>query len=180
MKRVLLICSILLTLLLSACGASEVSTVYTVTKNNVDYVVDTENETISDGKYEYSYEFSGNKSEYSVRIKYPDGAVYSSSVSDSWGSGSWSNGWREKGYADEDVLTDVLLEGAPKEIQLEKGLAALFLAGMGVFCIMSPESVWHLNYGWRFKNAEPSDMALGFNRMSGLIAVIAAVILLFT
>ena len=75
MKKVVLICSILLTLLLCACGTSEVSTVYTVTKNNVDYVVDTENKTISDGKYEYHYEFSGNKSEYRVRIEYPNGAV---------------------------------------------------------------------------------------------------------
>ena len=72
MKRVLLVCSILVALLLSACGAS--SSIYTITKNNVDYVVDKTNKTISDGHYTYQYDFSGTSSNYSITIRYPNGA----------------------------------------------------------------------------------------------------------
>ena len=178
MKRVLLVCSILVALLLSACGAS--SSVYTVTKNNVDYVVDKTNKTISDGHYTYQYDFSGNSSNYSITIRYPNGASYWWNKSGYTGHGGWSDNYDEKHYVDGDILTEVILERAPREKQGGQGLAAFILAAVGVFNILSPETAWQLEYGWRFKHAEPSDMALGFNRVGGVIAVIAAVILLFT
>lgn len=180
MKKVVLICSILLTLLLCACGTSEASTVYTVTKNNIDYVVDTENKTISDGHHTYQYDFSGNSSNYSITIKYPNGATYWWNKSGYTGHGGWSDNYDEKRYVDGDILTEVVLEKAPREQKSGQGFAALLVAAVGVFNIMSPQTAWYLEYGWRFKNAEPSDLALGFNRVGGLIAVIVAVILLFT
>lgn len=53
----------------------------------------------------------------------------------------------------------------------------IILAAAGVFYIVSPYKAWYLEYGWRYNNAEPSDLALGFNQVVGVIAVIAAVIL---
>lgn len=178
MKRVLLVGCFLLALLLSACGAS--SSVYTITKNNVDYVVDKANKTISDGHHTYQYDFSGNSSNYSITIKYPNGATYWWNKSGYAGHGGWSHNYDEKRYVDGDILTEVVLEKAPREQKSGQGFAALLVAAVGVFNIMSPQTAWYLEYGWRFKNAEPSDLALGFNRVGGLIAVIVAVILLFT
>ena len=78
-----------------------------------------------------------------------------------------------------DTLSDVLLEKAPKEVNSGNWLAALFIGVVGIFNIVSPYSAWYLEYGWRYKNAEPSDIALGLNRVVGVIAVIVAVALLF-
>ena len=153
---------------------------YTATKNNIDYVVDTENKTISDGHHTYQYDFSGNSSNYSITIKYPNGATYWWNKSGYTGHGGWSDNYDEKRYVDGDILTEVVLEKAPREQKSGQGFAALLVAAVGVFNIMSPQTAWYLEYGWRFKNAEPSDLALGFNRVGGLIAVIVAVILLFT
>ena len=176
-RRAVCILIVMISLLLGACGAT--STVYTVEKNQVPYEVDTENKTISDGANTYQYEFSGNKSSYNVNITYPDGSTYWFRMSDGSGYGGWSDDYDEDRYVDGDTLSEVLLEKAPKEVNSGNWLAAILFAVVGIFNIVSPYSAWYLEYGWRYKNAEPSDIALGFNRVIGVIAVIAAVVLLF-
>jgi len=168
---------LMMSLLMCACGST--SAVYTVEKNHVSYEVDTENKTISDGTNVYQYEFSGNKSSYNVNITYPDGSTYWFRMSDGSGYGGWSGDYDEDRYVDGDTLSDVLLEKAPKEVNSGNWLAALFIGVVGIFNIVSPYSAWYLEYGWRYKNAEPSDAALGLNRVVGVIAVVAAVALLF-
>ncbi|MBQ8815940.1 MAG: hypothetical protein IJZ84_01500 [Lachnospiraceae bacterium] len=176
-KRQVCILIVMLSLLMSACGAT--STVYTVEKNHVSYEVNIENQTISDGANVYQYDFSGNKSSYDVNITYPDGSTYWFHMSDGSGYGGWSDDYDENRYVDGDTLSDVLLEKAPKEVKSGNVLAALIIAVVGIFYIASPYTAWYLGYGWRYKNAEPSDSALGANRVVGVIAVVAAVILLF-
>jgi len=95
------------------------------------------------------------------------------------GHGGWSDDYDEDRYVDGDTLSDVLLKKAPKEVNSGNWLAALIIAIVGIFNIVSPYSAWYLEYGWRYKNAEPSDTALGLNRVVGVIAVVAAVVLLF-
>ena len=168
---------LMISLLLCACGAT--SAVYTVEKNHVSYEVDTENETISDGTNVYQYEFSGNKSSYDVNITYPNGSTYWFHMSGGAGHGDWSDDYDEDRYVDGDTLSDVLLEKAPKEPKSGNRLAALFIAAVGIFNIVSPYTAWYLEYGWRYKNAEPSDIALGLNRVAGVIVVIVAVVLFF-
>ena len=73
----------------------------------------------------------------------------------------------------------MLLEKAPREANSGNIFAAVFVAAIGVFNIVSPYTAWYLEYGWRYKNAEPSDIALGLNRVVGVIAVIVAVVILF-
>lgn len=177
MKKIILIVVVIVIFLLSACGTAE--TVYTVVKNDISYVVDKDNQTISDGSHTYRFEFSGNSSSYNVNIVYPDGSTYWFSQSGSMGHGGWSEDYDEDRYVDGDTLCDVLIEKAPKKINSGKFIWVLILAAVGVFNIVSPQTAWYLEYGWRYKNAEPSDLALGFNRVTGGIAVVAAVIFIF-
>lgn len=59
-------------------------------------------------------------------------------------------------------------------------LAALLLA-VGIFNTAAPQTAWWLEYGWRFKDAEPSDLALGANRILGVVLIfIGGVCLLAT
>ena len=98
MKRISLVLCVLLVFLLCACGKT--STTYTVIKNNVNYLVDTEQKTISDGEHVYHYNFSGNASSYKMDVTYPDGSTYWFSKSGYSGQGGWSDGYDEKKYVE--------------------------------------------------------------------------------
>jgi len=50
---------------------------------------------------------------------------------------------------------------------------------IGIICIIAglinvkfPGFVWYLSTGWRFSNAEPSDIALGINKFLGYFLLI--------
>ena len=177
MKKRMAILIIFVMLLLCAC--SEAGTVYTVVRDDISYMVDVENHTISDGTHTYQYEFSGNSNDYNVDIVYPNGSTYWFNQSGFSGYGGWSDDYDEDKYVDGDTLCEVLLEKAPKEAHPERIFASILFAAVGVFQIISPYTAWYLGYGWRYKNAEPSDAALGLNRVMGVVAVIIAVIFLF-
>ncbi|MCA1292210.1 hypothetical protein LBW89_04150 [Paenibacillus sp. alder61] len=49
---------------------------------------------------------------------------------------------------------------------------------MGLIAAIRPYSVWYLQLGWKFKDAEPSDLALRRERFAGFILVMVGVILL--
>ena len=50
---------------------------------------------------------------------------------------------------------------------------------LGLFHLISPHTAWYLSHGWRFKDAEPSDLALALNRMGGGIALLIGLLLVF-
>ncbi len=54
----------------------------------------------------------------------------------------------------------------------------ILLMIIGLFNLISPQTGWYLSYGWRFKDAEPSDAALVMARIGGGIAILIGVILL--
>lgn len=175
MKRGLIFClTAALALLMCACSSSA-DTAYTVGE----YVVDQENRTISDGTSVYQYTFSGDASRYSIEITYPDGSSYWWHSEGSVGWGGWSEDYDEDRYVSGDVLRDVLEAGAPKEAKPGKVLAVLFLLAVGVFNIASPQTAWHLSEGWKFRDAEPSELALGLARAGGVACCAAAVIVIF-
>ncbi|HEY2839858.1 MAG TPA: DUF6199 family natural product biosynthesis protein [Pirellulales bacterium] len=49
---------------------------------------------------------------------------------------------------------------------LSLGLIACLLS------VISPRTVWYLRYGWRYKNAEPSDLSLVVTRISGVLGIV--------
>ncbi len=57
--------------------------------------------------------------------------------------------------------------------------AGLFLAALGLWNAFSPRSVWYISEGWRYKDVEPSDLAISINRIIGCFSIIAGAIVLF-
>lgn len=58
-------------------------------------------------------------------------------------------------------------------------LIGIILILTGAIHIAAPRGMWYISYGWRYKNAEPSDMALFVERAGGIFAIIIGVICLF-
>lgn len=56
-------------------------------------------------------------------------------------------------------------------------IGVLFLAA-GIANVAIPQAMWWLSEGWKFQNAEPSDLALTVGRIGGVILLIAAFILI--
>ncbi len=50
---------------------------------------------------------------------------------------------------------------------------------IGLINAISPATGWYLSYGWRYKDAEPSDAALILGRIGGVLGIIVGVICIF-
>ena len=183
MKEMAVFClTVLLALSMCACSPAESSTTYAVGE----YVVDQENGTISDGTYTYHYTFSGDASGYSAEITYPDGSTYwwsrqTNSNGIGFGGGGWSDDYDPDRYVSGDILCDILEAGAPqanKQASPGEALLGIVLIGGGLVSAIAPQVGWHLSEGWKFKAAEPSEMALGLGRAGGVFAIIIGVIAL--
>lgn len=176
-KHSMFLVVILCMLVFGSCTSK--STTYTVEQHGVTYEVDTINHLIFDGTHTYQYTFEGNSSTYKVKIIYPDGSTYWWQQQDYSGYGGGSNTYDETKYVPGDRLRDVLFVKAPRESGKGNYLFALLLLLFGSINIASPDTIWYLEYGWRFKKAEPSDTALIWNRVFGVFMVIFAIVLLF-
>lgn len=179
MKRLWIVLFALL-LSLSLFGCAKQETTYTVSKNGIEFHVDSTQKTISDGDNIYQYEFSGDSSSFNVTITYPNGSSYWYSQSGGMGQGGWSDDYIDGKYLSGDTLIDVLQEKAPKSAGPGKITGAIILIGLGIFDVIFPKVSWYLGYGWRYKNAEPSDAALTFARVGGAIAIIIGFILMLS
>ncbi len=171
MKKILLT-MITMILLLSACGKGSI---YTVTYGEEEFIVDTVNHTISHYDEVYKYQVSGSRYE----ITYPDNSTYWWSQQGNFGSGGFSDDYNEAKYVSGDVLVDVLSSKYESSNTQKSFLLIIILLIIGIWHVVSPYSTWYLNYGWRYKNAEPSDTALFLARFSGIVTIIIALILLF-
>ena len=74
-----------------------------------------------------------------------------------------------------DVISTELM---PLDIESgEKSvLLLLVLLGIGIFSAAYPYGAWYLERGWYYKDAEPSDAALLFNRVVGILLLAGALI----
>ena len=75
---------------------------------------------------------------------------------------------------------DVLYRGRgdEKDSSGPSPFLAILLIAAGAFNAAKPRTAWYLGYGWRFKDAEPSELALGVERMVGVVVLIIGVIML--
>ena len=60
------------------------------------------------------------------------------------------------------------------------GFMGVVILTIGLVIAIWPKLAWYLRLGWRFKNAEPSGLALGAERVTGVILVIAGFILVIS
>ena len=174
MKR-LCIVILILVLTLSLAGCGEQGPVYAFDRYGNEYTIDREQGTISDGTYTYGYIYDGDSERFSISIEYPNGARYSYNQSGGVGTGGLSSDYDEQTYARGDVLVDVLRDYAPKKAGPKNVFAGILLMGLGAFHMACPQVGWYLSYGWRFRDAEPSDAALIFGRISGAAALIIGI-----
>ncbi|WP_435169760.1 DUF6199 family natural product biosynthesis protein [Paenibacillus glycanilyticus] len=56
-------------------------------------------------------------------------------------------------------------------------LVGVIFIVLGILNLLYPRAGWYMQYGWRFKNAEPSDAALVMGRISGIIGIAIGIFL---
>ena len=125
-----------------------------------------------------------------MSFTYPDGNVYSAGIqsANSSGAGGVSAGSvcadydYYSGYTDPLSLCYALTSPRETERAASSGsnhpFVALLLCGVGIFNLAAPKASWYLSYGWRFKDAEPSDAYMAIARIGGAIALVIGIIML--
>ena len=58
-------------------------------------------------------------------------------------------------------------------------LIGLICIVCGVINVVSPETGWYLSHGWQYRDAEPSDGALLWGRVGGVIAILLGILICF-
>ena len=155
--------------------------VYTITP------IDAYKGTISDGTNTYSYRYDTSGSSYGVTFTYPDGETYrctqngSTSSGAAFSSGSASLDFDYDKYPDGMTL-DRVLKRSPAAKHEEKSTKSwgiiLFLLFVGSINTACPQLTWHLDVGWKVKDAEPSEAALAWNRGTGIVMLVIAGIMI--
>lgn len=175
-KTRLLFLGIFFLVFLCACSFGKAGQ-YTVTKDGMDFIINRDDSTISDGIHTYHYAFSGTSPEYSITITYPDGSRYQFHRSGNSGVGGGSDDYGKEKYTDGYVLCELLSGEAPSGAA-NIGLFLLALA-IGILYAAFPRTAWKLQIGWLLKNGEPSSFALGLSRFCGVLLIVLAIVIMF-
>ena len=148
--------------------------VYTVTP------IDNDKGTISDGTNTYSYRYVASGSGYSVTFTYPDGETYTWTENSSSGRGEASLNFDFEKYPSGMVLKGLLrkVRTTQEDTSAKNWGIILFLLFVGGINTACPQLTWYLDVGWKVKDAEPSEAALGWSRTVGVVLLIVAVVMM--
>lgn len=178
-KFSIIISSLLLILLCSCAAHSNYSSdAYTVSLYGNEYLINRAEHVIIHNETSYKFDISGNR----VTVTFPDGSTYWETQQGDSSFGGWSDDFNMYNYSLASNLIEALDSEMPPSPQDESSnniWAAFILIILGGFSLAFPYASWYISYGWRYKNAEPSDTALIMARISGGIAVIVGVGLFF-
>ncbi len=133
----------------------------------------------------YHYRIADND----IYIIYPNGYIYSQNINSNTATKSWSiptgmpeiSFASEIGYIDENYLVDAILKYmGMKSKESTTGIFVIFIsAAAGLWGIISPGSLWYVSYGWRYKNAQPTQAAIILNRIAGVILLMIVIFKIF-
>lgn len=132
------------------------------------------------GTYTFAWDRSGD-----LKITYPDGTscTYWSQNMSSGISASPDFSPVSKGYID-GMSMAWGIENAIDEMRPARNsgggnaLLGLLLLAVGAFGTFAPRTAWYLSYGWRFRDAEPSDAALTIQIIGGVILLLVGFVCL--
>lgn len=177
-KLLLLTVTIVISLSLVACSSLGSSNTYTVTMKDTVFTVDTGNGTVFDGVHTYDYSVSGDSSKYRIEVIYPDGSIYWQQMSGGAGTGGWSDDYDRERYVDGNTLCFVLKSAVPKSRTFPLITVGLFII-VGLINVAFPQAAWYCSYGWRYRDAEPSEVALLVCRGTGVLALVIGIVMIF-
>ena len=148
--------------------------VYTVTP------IDAYKGTISDGTNTYSYRYDTGGTGYSVTFTYPDGETYTWTENSSSGRGEASLNFDFEKYPSGMVLKGLLrkVRTTQEDTSAKNWGIILFLLFVGGINTACPQLTWYLDVGWKVKDGEPSEAALGWSRTVGVVLLIVAVVMM--
>ena len=183
-KAVTTLIALLLLATLTACGeVSEAATQLTPSIGGVVYTVDTEAGTVTDGEYTYHYELTGDAENYTIEVTYPDGSTWHSEAYDGGSTCGWSDDYGPGDYLSGESIFALVRSTLPEPREGPSGgriFLAIILFCAGAIGVFAPHVAWYIEWGWRFRNAEPSSAALAVHRIAGAaLIVIGVVILIF-
>ena len=175
-----------LVLSLSACAKKQTQSAlepYTTGWDGAVYTVtplDAYKGTISDGTNTYSYRYDTGGTGYSVTFTYPDGETYTWTENSSSGRGEASLNFDFEKYPSGMVLKGLLrkVRTTQEDTSAKNWGIILFLLFVGGINTACPQLTWYLDVGWKVKDGEPSEAALGWSRTVGVVLLIVAVVMM--
>ena len=173
MKR-LYVLLLIVSVLVCGCSGKPSSADRTIIREGTEFVINAENGTITEGEDVYRFSVEGNR----VTITYPNGGTYTWEKGGGIGYSSVSADYDDVRYVPGSVLMDVLAEEPLRNTDSDIGMVIGGLAclAIGLWSVLFPHSVQYLRHGWRYRDAEPSDMALTVIRLGGILASILGAI----
>ena len=186
MRKISVCLMVILMLLPVTAYASESGSTYVIEQNGISFTVNPESRTITVDGYSYHYEVETSGEQKTTTITYPNGATYYWVQEEYVGYGGWSDDYDPDTYMDGDILLDIVDQIRPAkekigdgiEINLMNVLIGLVVFVLGIFTAANPEDAWYWSNGWRFKNAEPSDMALTMSQFGGIVMIIGGILII--
>lgn len=155
---------------------------YIVIHNGRTLSVNTIARTVTDGDDVYSYSVQEGTTSTVMEITYPNGKTMTVSQNKASGMGNSSGELtveEAERYLSEWTIFDAVQEATTERYKFHLGyfLLGILIAGAGVFLILDPETAIYWRHMWWFKDAEPTDFAIGMTRFSGVISAICGVVM---
>ncbi|MCA0386570.1 MAG: hypothetical protein LCH34_13395 [Firmicutes bacterium] len=178
---ILLMVFILLLSLLSGCSSQQNS--MTIDGKTVTLNLESREIQADDQVYRYVTD------ETQIEIEYPNGMVFrrvyeTEGTVDDWikTSETVDATYLDKmGYLEPNVLINQVIRFSPDSDSDQKdspSALGVFLVTLGILNVLFPKWFWNIQYGWRYKNTEPTDTAINIQRLGGIIAIIVGFILM--
>ncbi len=164
-------------MLLCGCGAgSQPSAPYETTVDGQAVTIDTDAQTVTCGEDVYLYNYAVLSGGYTLTVTYPNGETATVEYVGMSASGS---GTPEGDYLDVLSLSWAIEDANdnPDGEAASHRVAGILVMGLGVLFIAFPRFFWYLGWGWRYKGAEPSEVALTVERAGGVVLALVGLLL---